>query len=73
MIPDLKWRRIWPYCKVCPRKPVPTTSRASTFSGASRSFTRREQENREKKHPRFVAVEQLRVFSGIWPRPEDGP
>jgi hypothetical protein len=62
--PWLKWQRIWPYLKVWTRRPVPVTGGVSTFSGASRSFTRCEQEKR-KKHPRSVAAEQSRPFSGI--------
>jgi hypothetical protein len=60
----LKRKCIFSHYKVCPEKPALVTNRASTFSGASPSFTRCEHENR-KKHPRSAAVEQLRPFSGI--------
>ena len=58
---DLKRKRIWPYCKVCPTKPVLVTNRASTFSGASPSFTGCERGNR-KKPRRSVGVEHSRLL-----------
>jgi len=64
VVPDLKWQRIWSYCKVCPKKPIPVTSRASTFSGASRSFMRCERGNLKYRR-RSVGVEHSRPFSGI--------
>jgi len=55
-MPDLKWQRIWPYCKVWTRKPVLITSRASTFSDASCFFARCERRS-HKNYRRAVGVE----------------
>ena len=59
---DLKRQRIWSYCKVCPTKPLPITSRVSTFSDVMHSFTRCEPGKR-KNNRRSVGVEWWRPFT----------